>query len=94
VRLDKFVKDGDLIELELQGHQTLYPSKGKNGKLTVKVNVSTESERWRAGNDVHTVHFITLGQMLGEVSKQSRLSELESKIVNPDDWRSCSTSGA
>lgn len=89
LKVDPFLKHGDSITLELEGHQTLYADKGKNGNLTVKVHVSTESERWRDNNDIHTVHFVTLGQALDQVSLQNgnHLSE-QIAISRHSVWQS------
>ena len=39
VRIDGFSRDGDKLTLELQGHNTVFPDKGKNGGLLVTVHI-------------------------------------------------------
>ena len=62
--MDRFARDGQVIELELQGHRTLYPDKGKNGKILATVRIVEESERWLVGNDVHSRHNVKLSDAL------------------------------
>lgn len=47
VPISRFSKDGDQLELDLQGHRTLQPSKGKNGTFIATVRVVEETDRWR-----------------------------------------------
>ena len=62
--IDRYTGDGDVLEMPLQGHRTLYPARGKNGTLKVVVMVNAELSRWRNGLNVHSNHFISLSDAL------------------------------
>ena len=64
ISIDRFIQDGQTINLDQRGHQTLYPEKGLNGSLFVIVRVREEIDRWRSGNDVHTRHYMSLSDAL------------------------------
>ena len=64
VRIDRYIQDGQTINLDLQGHKTLYPESGKNGTLFVQVRIDEEADRWRKGNDIHTRHYVSLSNAL------------------------------
>ena len=40
IKIDRFTRDQEVINFDLLGHCTLYPEKGKNGSLSVKVSVN------------------------------------------------------
>ena len=42
----------------------MYPDKAKNGTLYARVRIVEETERWRVGNDVHSRHYVSLGDAL------------------------------
>ena len=50
--------------MEAEGHETLFPDKGKNGSLLAIVHVVEEADRWRSGTNIHSRHFITLGEAI------------------------------
>ena len=55
VAIERFAGDGHLVELDLQGHRTLFGERGgKNGTLKATVRIVEEPERQQIGNDVHT----------------------------------------
>ena len=58
--MDRFAKDGERIELPLQGHRTLFTDRGKNGSLFAVVRIVEEIDRWREGSDILSRHMISL----------------------------------
>ena len=46
------------------GHASLYPTKGKDGSLKVKVNVGREPDRWRENDRIFTENLVTLSEAL------------------------------
>ena len=64
INIDRFVRNGQVVDNDLQGHKTLYPDKGKNGTLKCTVLVKDETERWRKGNNIHTNHYVSLSDAL------------------------------
>ena len=64
IKLDRFTRDQETLKFDLLGDCTLYPEKGKNGCLCVKVSVIQEAERWRNGQDIYSRHYVTLSQAL------------------------------
>ena len=64
VKIDGFSRDGDKLKLELQGHNTVFRDKGKNGALEVTLHIVQETDRWCEGNDVFSKHHVCLSDAL------------------------------
>ena len=60
IHVPRFAEDGTEIVEEFMGNETLFPAKGVNGSLKVKVKVENEAHRWRCGSNVHSKHYLNL----------------------------------
>ena len=65
VPVERFSTDGQKIEFEQKGHETIFQRQGgKNGDLIVTLHIVDEADRWRSGEDVHSKHYIQMGEAI------------------------------